>query len=183
MLERAGRPEPADRSTAAELGRALVRAAEKLPRPTPIPMLVTGLFEDDPSRMRGPNDPTGGITRPAPADEPVALVPPVAEHRDRPTAEVRGRCRHDARRSRGRRGRRGRRDRRDAAAVAQPAPRPRPMLRRRPPLPPPVVDDESPRLYDGDADRTVDELAALAKRDRRCGGPFRRGARRRPEPR
>ena len=57
VLERAGRPEPADRSTAAELGRALVRAAEKLPRPTPIPLLVTGLFEDDPSRMRRPNDP------------------------------------------------------------------------------------------------------------------------------
>ena len=41
VLERAGRPEPADRSTAAELGRGLVRAAEKLPRPTPIPLLVT----------------------------------------------------------------------------------------------------------------------------------------------
>ena len=38
VLERAGRPEPADRSTAAEFGRALVRAAEKLPRPTPIPL-------------------------------------------------------------------------------------------------------------------------------------------------
>ena len=37
-------PEPADRSTAAEFGRALVRTAEKLPRPKPIPLLVTGPF-------------------------------------------------------------------------------------------------------------------------------------------
>ena len=77
VLEKAGRPEPADRSTAAELGRSLVRTAENLPRPKPIPLLITGLFEDDPARLRRPNDPTGGITRPAPADEPVALVPPV----------------------------------------------------------------------------------------------------------
>ena len=48
VLEKAGRPEPADRSTAAELGRALVRAAEKLPRPKPIPLLVTALFERRP---------------------------------------------------------------------------------------------------------------------------------------
>ena len=34
VLERAGRPLPEDRYTAAEFGRALVQAAEKLPRPT-----------------------------------------------------------------------------------------------------------------------------------------------------
>ncbi|MFM2070677.1 MAG: hypothetical protein RLZZ623_940, partial [Actinomycetota bacterium] len=33
VLERAGRPEPGDRYTASEFGRALVQAAEKLPRP------------------------------------------------------------------------------------------------------------------------------------------------------
>ena len=76
VLERAGRPDPADRSTAAELGRSLVRAAEKLPRPAPIPLLVTSLFTDDPNRLRRPDDPTGGVDRPPP--EPVvALVPPV----------------------------------------------------------------------------------------------------------
>ena len=42
VLEQAGRPDPADRSTAAELGRSLVRAAEKLPRPTPIPIARHG---------------------------------------------------------------------------------------------------------------------------------------------
>ncbi len=76
VLERAGRPDPADRSTASELGRSLVRAAEKLPRPAPIPLLVTAPFTDDPNRLRRPDDPTGGVDRPPP--EPVvALVPPV----------------------------------------------------------------------------------------------------------
>ena len=74
VLERAGRPDPTDRSSASEFGRSLVRAAEKLPRPAPIPIVVTKPFEDD-SRLRRPNDPTGGLHRPA--DEPgPALVPP-----------------------------------------------------------------------------------------------------------
>ena len=76
VLERAGRPDPADRSTAAELGRGLVRAASKLPRPKPIPILARSVFEEDPSQLRRPNDPTGGVRRPPP--EPVVpLVPPV----------------------------------------------------------------------------------------------------------
>ena len=63
VLERAGRPEAAERSSASQFGRALVRAADKLPRPTPIPILASSLFED-PAAMRAPNDPTGGIARP-----------------------------------------------------------------------------------------------------------------------
>jgi len=39
VLERAGRPATIDRYTAAEFGRALVGAAEKLPRPAPIPIV------------------------------------------------------------------------------------------------------------------------------------------------
>ena len=73
VLERAGRPDPADRSSAAELGRSLVRAAEKLPRPGPIPIILSTLVEDD--QLRRPNDPTGGLARPEPEPEP-ALVPP-----------------------------------------------------------------------------------------------------------
>jgi beta-lactam-binding protein with PASTA domain len=42
VLERAGRPDPDDRSSAAALGRALVAAAEKLPRPAPLPLVLTG---------------------------------------------------------------------------------------------------------------------------------------------
>ena len=77
VLERAGRPDPVERSTAAQFGRALVQAAPRLPRPTPIPMLAASLFEQDPSAMRRPNDPTGGIERPPAEPEPM-LVPPTA---------------------------------------------------------------------------------------------------------
>jgi len=74
VLERAGRPEPTERASASQFGRALVRSAERLPRPTPIPILATSLFVDDPETMRRPNDPTGGITRPPDTPAP-ALVP------------------------------------------------------------------------------------------------------------
>lgn len=44
VLERGGRPDPEDRWTAAEFGAALVRAAGKLPRPQPIPVLSASIF-------------------------------------------------------------------------------------------------------------------------------------------
>jgi serine/threonine-protein kinase len=47
VLERAGRPDPEGRSTVPEFGQALVRTAERLPRPTPIPVLGGGLFDLD----------------------------------------------------------------------------------------------------------------------------------------
>jgi serine/threonine-protein kinase len=153
VLEKAGRPDPEDRSTAAEFGRGLVKAAENLPRPSPIPILVAGPFAEDPTTMRRPNDPTGGITRPpgesAPADAapeqpeevpptppPSAPLPPptvgqvqpstpvVPSGPDDPTAPVAG-----------------------AAAAAAAA----------------GAASATPQLYDGDADRTIDELAALAR--------------------
>jgi serine/threonine-protein kinase len=74
VLERAGRPEPSERFSASQFGRALVRNAEKLPRPAPIPIIAPSLFED-PAKMRAPNDPTGGIARP-PAGAGPALVAP-----------------------------------------------------------------------------------------------------------
>jgi eukaryotic-like serine/threonine-protein kinase len=74
VLERAGRPEAAERFSASQFGRALVRAADKLPRPTPIPILAPSIFED-PAAMRAPDDPTGGIAKPPAVPEP-ALVPP-----------------------------------------------------------------------------------------------------------
>ena len=72
VLERAGRPEASERFSASQFGRALVRAADKLPRPTPIPILAPSVFED-PAAMRAPDDPTGGIARPPASREP-ALV-------------------------------------------------------------------------------------------------------------
>lgn len=45
VLERAGRPDPADRSTAIGFGQALVTTAERLPRPSPIPVLGAGMFD------------------------------------------------------------------------------------------------------------------------------------------
>jgi len=77
VLERAGRPEPSERATASQFGRDLVRAAERMPRPQPIPILAPALF-DDPAVLRRPNDPTGGIARP-PAEPEPALVPPAPE--------------------------------------------------------------------------------------------------------
>jgi eukaryotic-like serine/threonine-protein kinase len=44
VLERGGRPDSEDRWTAGEFARALVSAAEALPRPEPIPVLATSLF-------------------------------------------------------------------------------------------------------------------------------------------
>ena len=40
VLERAGRADPADRSSAAEMGRALVQAASTMSRPTPLPIVL-----------------------------------------------------------------------------------------------------------------------------------------------
>ncbi len=44
VLERGGRPDSEDRWTASELAKALVAAAEALPRPEPIPVMASSLF-------------------------------------------------------------------------------------------------------------------------------------------
>ena len=131
VLEKAGRPDPADRSTAAELGRSLVRAAESLPRPKPIPIVVVSPFEDA-SRMRRPNDPTGGIARPD-APPAVPIVPAPAATPEETAA--------------------------DASLLAATA-----TVAEQPPVEAPPPEPASAGvLYDGDADRTVDELAALGQ--------------------
>jgi eukaryotic-like serine/threonine-protein kinase len=154
VLEKAGRPDPEDRSTAGELGRALVKAAENLPRPAPIPILVTGLFAADPSTLRRPDDPTGGITRPA-AEAAPAVTPPAPAGAAPAAAEPTG----------------------------QPAPLPPPVPDQAGPRTPVVAaapDDQTaplaaaaavPSLYDGDADRTIDELAELARPAEGAQGP------------
>jgi len=45
ILERAGRPNPAERFDAGELARTLVRAAERLPRPAPLPIVRAAVSE------------------------------------------------------------------------------------------------------------------------------------------
>lgn len=64
VLEHAGRPEAEERSSAAEFGKELVQVAAKLPRPDPLPLLSTGLFETPVEQLRTPDDPTGGVVRP-----------------------------------------------------------------------------------------------------------------------
>ncbi|MDQ3738867.1 MAG: PASTA domain-containing protein [Actinomycetota bacterium] len=65
VLERAARPDRGQRWSAAEFGRALVRAAEKLPRPEPLPFVTSSALAQEPTRR--PSDPTGDMHRPTPA--------------------------------------------------------------------------------------------------------------------
>ncbi len=76
VFERAGRPEADERASAAQLGKGLVMAASKLPRPEPLPLLSTGLFETPSDRLRAPQDPTGGVTRPL-VETPAEPTPPL----------------------------------------------------------------------------------------------------------
>lgn len=47
VIERAGRPAATERFTPREFGQQLVQAAEKMPRPTPINIVGTGLFDSE----------------------------------------------------------------------------------------------------------------------------------------
>ena len=74
VLSRAGSAVPGDRYTAAEMGRALVQAAEKMPRPAPLPIVGTGLLTDSPFV-----DPTAGATGAvpiAPLSTPASALTP-----------------------------------------------------------------------------------------------------------
>ena len=68
VLERAGRPDPADRSSAAEFGRALVQAAERMPRPAPLPLVGLVAADEPAATVPAPTaqvsaDPTGPVAR------------------------------------------------------------------------------------------------------------------------
>ena len=92
VLERAGRPLPDDRYSAAEFGRALVQAAEKLPRPAKISLPNSGLFADSsgavgrstlppPVPVAGPLEPPSFVTTEyVPTNEEMTAVrtPPAA---------------------------------------------------------------------------------------------------------
>ncbi len=87
VFERAGRPDAAERSTAAEFGKGLLQAASKLPRPEPLPLLSTGLFEVPPEQLRSPDDPTGGVSRPADNPPPLVVLP-IDEPDEQPAEDI-----------------------------------------------------------------------------------------------
>ncbi|HWC68664.1 MAG TPA: PASTA domain-containing protein [Acidimicrobiales bacterium] len=80
VLEKAGRPAPAERSDAAELGRGLIQAAERLPRPAPLPLVMTSSTLFDAGRGNGalPDDTTApaGLLREGDAGAEAAAAPP-----------------------------------------------------------------------------------------------------------
>ena len=89
VLEHAGRPEADERASAAQFGKSLVRAASKLPRPEPLPLLSTGLFETPAERLRSPDDPTGGVTRPLVASPASTQPEPlIVEVHDEPAPQA-----------------------------------------------------------------------------------------------
>ncbi len=71
VLERAGRPNPTERSSAADFGRALLQAAQQLPKPQPLALVSEGssLFDAPAGRettteLTRFGDSTGGMMRP-----------------------------------------------------------------------------------------------------------------------
>jgi len=100
VLERAGRPLPEDRYSAAEFGRALVQAAEKLPRPAPINLPNAGLFGDAsgaiarpslPPALTGPEGPPLVTTEYVPTIEDMAGSPVSAPVHDKVQPTINGR--------------------------------------------------------------------------------------------
>ncbi|MEY5039778.1 MAG: hypothetical protein RLZZ48_547, partial [Actinomycetota bacterium] len=76
LLERAGRPESAERFSPLEFGKALTALAAKMPRPEPIEALAAKRFEDVIEEREA--ELTGEILRPTIVEEPTtALTVPV----------------------------------------------------------------------------------------------------------
>ncbi|MDA2967002.1 MAG: PASTA domain-containing protein [Actinomycetota bacterium] len=59
VLDKAGRSDPLERSSAADMGRALVQAGPTLPRPTQIPIVSSAIFG-----VEGEEDRTDDLTKP-----------------------------------------------------------------------------------------------------------------------
>lgn len=64
VLDKAGRSDPLERSSAAEMGRALVQAGPTLPRPTQIPIVSAAVYGAQSEEER-----TGDLTRPREFDD------------------------------------------------------------------------------------------------------------------
>jgi len=72
VLERGGRPDSEDRWTANEFAKALVAAAETLPRPEPIPVLASSLFATSLASRVAPSAPPSVDETAAEAESPIA---------------------------------------------------------------------------------------------------------------
>jgi serine/threonine-protein kinase len=68
VLEHAGRPTASERFSPREFGQALVQSAENLPRPTPIDVVGTGLFDAEVAVT----DPSQPVVRPD-----ISMMPPI----------------------------------------------------------------------------------------------------------
>jgi serine/threonine-protein kinase len=96
VFERAARPDATDRSSAAEFGRAMVQAAERLPRPAPIPLISAGLFAEAPpippaeQPTIAPTDPTVALPVPGSvaAESPTQAMPVPSAPPAPPTAAI-----------------------------------------------------------------------------------------------
>ncbi len=88
VLERAGRPDPADRFTAAEFGRGLVQISERMPKPEPLPLRGVSLFDTESVAPVAPEpDPE---SEPEPASvlpPPIPTIPPTVDVTD-PDSEL-----------------------------------------------------------------------------------------------
>lgn len=82
VLERGGRPDSEDRWTAAEFAKALVSAAETLPRPEPIPVLATSLFASSLAHRVEPTPPVAPEDEPVPSPESEPVAEPESEAAD-----------------------------------------------------------------------------------------------------
>ena len=86
-MEKAARPDAADRSSALEFGQALAQLAAKLPRPEPIESLTTESFRDTITRQLEavpapqPTAPVAETSAPPPTTADVAVTAPREERR------------------------------------------------------------------------------------------------------
>ena len=82
VLERAGRSDPLERSSAADMGRALVQAAPTLPRPAPLQVVMTPMPGGSPERrdpsgsIRFGDDSSATLFRPSEPTTQQSVVPP-----------------------------------------------------------------------------------------------------------
>ena len=77
VVERAGRPDPEERYTSGELARALMQAAERLPRPETLPFVPTAIASLPDDTAIGPTAAVAAQPAPAPAPASPAAEPPL----------------------------------------------------------------------------------------------------------